>query len=56
MLLELEGSYLSFSAFRDESYAASLGTMLMGDCLGPLATGNSSPHLSGPRQMHIPKK
>lgn len=48
MPLALEGSYLSFRGFREESYWASLGTMLMGDCLGPLATGNSSSHLSGP--------
>lgn len=52
MPLALEGSYLSFRAFREESYLVSLGTMLMGDCLGPSATGKSSPHLSGPTNTH----
>lgn len=48
MPLALEGSYLSFKAFREESYWASLGTMSIGDCRGPSATGKSLAHLSGP--------
>lgn len=48
MPLALEGSYWSFRRFRDGSYWASLVTMLMGDCLGPLASGKFSAHLSGP--------
>ena len=48
MPLEVAGSYFSWSGFREASYLAWLGTISMGDCLGPSAIGKFLTHLSGP--------
>lgn len=50
------GSYLIFRGFREGSNWASLGTMLMGDCLGPLARGKLSAQVLGPSDETIKKQ
>jgi len=56
MPLAVAGSYFNLRLFREGSCCAWVGTISMGDCLGPFALGKPSAHFSGPKMTEREKK